>query len=82
MELLQTAGNDDHAEFRFTASTIPAGNEELCDSCHLPEPTHSHLFSVPQSDQEIKSESNLHHLWSILSPGLHLPAKTRERKYL
>ena len=80
MELLQPAGNDDHAEFRFTASTIPASNEELCDTCHLPEPTHLHLFSVPQSDQEIKSESNLYHLWSIPSSGLHQSAKTRERE--
>ena len=30
------------------------------------------------SDQEIKSESNLYHVWSIPSPGLHLSAKMRE----
>ena len=51
MEILQPAGNDDHAEVRLTVSTPPASNEELRDTCHLPEPTHLHLFCVPQSGQ-------------------------------
>ena len=58
----------------------PASNVEPCDTRHLPEPTHHHLFRVPQSDQEIKSECNLYHLWSIPTPGLHLSAKMRERE--
>ena len=78
MELSQPTSNDDRAEFRPTVSTPPASNEEFHDTCHIPEPTHLHLFGVPHSDQEIKSESNLYHLWSIQTSGQHQSAKTRE----
>ena len=61
MELHQPASNADHAEIRLTASTPPVNNEELRDICHLLEPTNLHLFWLPHSDQEIKSESNLYY---------------------
>ena len=61
MELLQPAANDDHAEFWLTATSPPTSNEELRYNRHNPEPTHVHLFRVPQSDQELNSKSNLYH---------------------
>ena len=82
MEWLQPTGNNDHAKFRLTASKPPASNEELHDNRHLPEPTHHHLFRVLQSYQGIKSKSNLYHLWSIPSCGMHLCAKTREKEFV
>ena len=44
VELLQQAGNDDHAEFRPTTSTQPASYEEHGNSHHHPKPTNLRLI--------------------------------------
>ena len=82
MELQQPAGNDHHDKFRLTASTHPGSNEELRDTDHLPQPTHLYMFGVPHSDHEIKSESNMYHLWPIPTPGLNLSVRTMEKVYV